>query len=124
MLISVCWATRLITPSEVGMARPATSSGMPAAISELNTRMSTSAAIGSDTVSARVRSSSDRRAESCWIGPKPVSLTSKPVGVAVRRASLTGVTRSMERSSSTSSPISTYALSPLTLMNRGSCVWA
>ena len=76
MLISVCWATRLMIPSEVGMARPATRSGMPAAISEVKTRIRTSAAIGSETVSRACRSCSDSRAESCWIGPKPVSLTS------------------------------------------------
>ena len=63
MLISVCCAARLMIPTEVGIASAATSSGMPAATSDPKTRIRTSAAIGSETVSARMRSSSDRRAE-------------------------------------------------------------
>ncbi len=61
--------------SDVGIARPATTSGMPAATSEEKTRIRTSAAIGRDTVSARWRSFSDSAAESFWIGPKPVIAT-------------------------------------------------
>ena len=75
MLISVRCATSPISPTELGIARPATSSGMPAAISEVKTRIRTIAAMGSETVSARVRSASESRCESCWTGPKPVSAT-------------------------------------------------
>ncbi len=46
---------------------------MPAASSEVNTRTRTSAAIGSDTVSARIRSSSDCFAESRVSGAYPPS---------------------------------------------------
>ena len=52
-----------------GIARPATSSGMPAAMTDAKTRTRMSAAIGSDTVSARWRSFSDCTAESWVIGP-------------------------------------------------------
>ena len=76
MLISVWRASRPMMASEVGIARPATTRGMPAATSEAKTRIRTRAAIGSDTVSARTRSSSESAAESFWTGPKPVSATS------------------------------------------------
>ena len=69
MLISICWATTKITAMLLGIASPATSSGMPAATSDAKTRMSTSATIGSDTSSAFWRSFSDCSAESLVIGP-------------------------------------------------------
>ncbi len=53
----------------LGIASPATSSGMPAATSDAKTRISTSATIGSDTSSAFWRSFSDCSAESLVIGP-------------------------------------------------------
>jgi hypothetical protein len=55
--------------SEEGIARPATSSGMPAARIDAKTRMRISAAIGSEMVSARCRSVSDWCAESLVTGP-------------------------------------------------------
>ena len=61
--------------SDVGIARPATNSGIPAAMIEAKTRIRTSATIGSETVSARCRSFSESAAESFWIGPKPVRAT-------------------------------------------------
>ena len=42
MLISTCWATMKMRAMVLGMARPATSSGIPAATIEAKTRMSTS----------------------------------------------------------------------------------
>ena len=69
MLISTCWATMKMRAIVLGMARPATSSGMPAATIEAKTRMRTSAAIGSDTSSAFWRSFSDCSAPSWVIGP-------------------------------------------------------
>ncbi len=53
----------------LGIARPATSSGIPAATIEAKTRISTSATTGSETISAFWRSFSDCSAESFVIGP-------------------------------------------------------
>ena len=53
----------------LGIASPATRSGMPAATIEAKTRMSTTATTGSDTSSAFWRSFSDCSAESFVIGP-------------------------------------------------------
>ena len=69
MLISTCWATTQTSARLLGIARPATSSGIPAATTEANTNSRTSAAIGSDTSSAFWRSFSDCSAESLVIGP-------------------------------------------------------
>ena len=65
----MAWATKYTVPSVVGIASPATSSGRPAAISDSKTRISTSAAIGREIVSARMRSFSDCSAESRVSGP-------------------------------------------------------
>ncbi len=60
-------------PSVVGMAMPATRSGMPAATIEPKTKMRTMAAIGSETVSAWISSFSDWAAESSVSGARPPS---------------------------------------------------
>ena len=64
MLIWTCWLTKKISPRVEGIASTATTSGIPAAMSEAKTNTRMSAANGSDTVSARWRSSSDWAAES------------------------------------------------------------
>ena len=64
MLISSCWLAKKISPRVDGIASPATSSGIPAAMTEANTNTRMIAANGSDTVSARWRSFSDWVAES------------------------------------------------------------
>ena len=69
MLISVTPATAYTRAMLDGIARPATRSGMPAATTDANTRTRITAAIGSETISARCRSRSDCSAESMVIGP-------------------------------------------------------
>ena len=80
MLISTCWLTRKISASEEGIARPATRSGRPAASSDAKTTMRMTAAIGSETVSARWRSCSEASAESLVSGPYPVSCDGRAGG--------------------------------------------
>ncbi len=68
MLISRKLATPKMIASDVGIARPATSSGIPAAMTEAKTSRRMSRAIGRLTVSALRRSFSDWAALSSWSG--------------------------------------------------------
>jgi len=69
MLISTPWATRKTSARLLGIASPATSSGIPVATSEPKTSSRTTATTGSETSSAFWRSFSDCVAESWVIGP-------------------------------------------------------
>ena len=65
MLIGVSDATTKIPARATMTAAPPTTSGTPAATSEPKTKMSASAASGSDTISLRRRSAS----ETVWTSP-------------------------------------------------------
>ncbi len=69
MLISTCCATIQIRARLLGIARPATSNGIPAATTDANTSSRTMATMGSETTSAFWRSFSDCSAESLVTGP-------------------------------------------------------
>ncbi len=65
MLIGINDATTKMPPSATMTAAPPTTSGTPAATSEPKTKMSASAARGSEMISLRCRSAS----ETVWTSP-------------------------------------------------------
>ena len=83
MLIVRRWATRKTRARVVGMVKPATSSGRPAATSVPKTSTRMIKAMGSEMVSALLRSRSDWADMAALSGALPVSCTFKPGGVTI-----------------------------------------
>ncbi len=83
MLIVMCWARTQTIARVLGIVRPATMRGSPAATSVPNTSSSISRAIGSETDSARLRSCSDWADSAALKGALPVSWTVMPDGVPI-----------------------------------------